>query len=80
MLSPLGDIKPIIPMPGGGTTQGHIEDLIKKFGNDVMIEAGGAIDGHPMGTCSGAKSIPSRVSMQSLQVRLCVKQEKNMKS
>lgn len=56
MLSPLGDIKPIIPMPGGGTTQGHIEDLIKKFGNDVMIAAGGAIHGHPMGPAAGARA------------------------
>lgn len=56
MLSPLGDVKPIFPMPGGGTTQGHIEDLIKKFGNDVMIAAGGAIHGHPMGPAAGARA------------------------
>ncbi len=56
MLSPLGDIKPIFPMPGGGTTQGHIEDVIKKFGNDVIIAAGGAIHGHPMGPAAGAKA------------------------
>ena len=43
MLTPFGNIKPIFPMPGGGTTQGHIEDVMKKFGNDVMIAAGGAI-------------------------------------
>ena len=42
MLAPLGHIKPVFPMPGGGTTQGHIEDVIHKFGNDVMIAAGGA--------------------------------------
>lgn len=56
MLSPLGDIKPILPMPGGGTTQGHIEDIMKKFGNDVMISAGGAIHGHPMGPAAGARA------------------------
>jgi 2,3-diketo-5-methylthiopentyl-1-phosphate enolase len=43
-------------MPGGGTTQGHIEDVMKKFGNDVMIAAGGAIHGHPMGPAAGAKA------------------------
>lgn len=56
MLAPLGHIKPIFPMPGGGTTQGHIEDLMKKFGNDVMIAAGGAIHGHPMGPAAGARA------------------------
>ncbi len=56
MLTPFGDIKPIFPMPGGGTTQGHIEDVMKKFGNDVMIAAGGAIHGHPMGPAAGARA------------------------
>ncbi len=56
MLSPLHNIKPAFPMPGGGTTQGHVEDIIKKFGNDVIIAAGGAIHGHPMGPAAGAKA------------------------
>lgn len=56
MLAPLGQIRPVFPMPGGGTTQGHIEDVIHKFGNDVMIAAGGAIHGHPMGPAAGAKA------------------------
>ncbi|MBM6968692.1 RuBisCO large subunit C-terminal-like domain-containing protein, partial [Pseudoramibacter alactolyticus] len=56
MLQPLGHIKPVFPMPGGGTTQGHLEDMIKKFGNDVMIAAGGAIHGHPMGPAAGARA------------------------
>jgi Ribulose 1,5-bisphosphate carboxylase, large subunit len=56
MLSPLHNIKPVFPMPGGGTTQGHVEDIIKKFGNDVIIAAGGAIHGHPMGPAAGARA------------------------
>ena len=56
MLTPMGKIKPIFPMPGGGTTQGHVEDLYKKFGKDVMIAAGGAIHGHPMGPAAGARA------------------------
>lgn len=56
MLQPLGHIKPVFPMPGGGTTQGHLEDMIKKFGNNVMIAAGGAIHGHPMGPAAGARA------------------------
>ena len=34
MLAPMRHIKPVFPMPGGGTTQGHIEDVVKKFGAD----------------------------------------------
>ncbi|POP31946.1 ribulose 1,5-bisphosphate carboxylase [Lactonifactor longoviformis] len=56
LLAPMQHIKSVFPMPGGGTTQGHIEDVVKKFGNDVMIAAGGAIHGHPMGPKAGAKA------------------------
>lgn len=56
LLAPMQHFKPVFPMPGGGTTQGHIEDVVKKFGNDVMIAAGGAIHGHPMGPAAGARA------------------------
>ncbi|MEA4906925.1 MAG: RuBisCO large subunit C-terminal-like domain-containing protein [Anaerolineaceae bacterium] len=56
MLSPWQNIKPSFPMPGGGTTQGHVEELIKKFGKDIIIAAGGAIHGHPMGPAAGARA------------------------
>lgn len=56
MLSPLKNIKPVFPMPGGGTTQGHVEELIHKFGKDVMIASGGGIHGHPMGPAAGARA------------------------
>ncbi|HHZ16893.1 MAG TPA: RuBisCO large subunit C-terminal-like domain-containing protein [Peptococcaceae bacterium] len=56
MASPWKNIKPMMLMPGGGTTQGHIEELIHKFGKDVIIAAGGAVIGHPMGTVAGGKA------------------------
>mgnify|MGYP002679102710 FL=1 len=56
LTQPLGHIKPVFAMPGGGTTPGHIEDIINKFGKDVMIAAGGAIHGHPMGPAAGARA------------------------
>ncbi len=56
MTQPLGHIKSVFAMPGGGTTPGHIEDIINKFGKDVMIAAGGAIHGHPMGPAAGARA------------------------
>jgi len=28
------NVKPMMPMPGGGTTQGHVEELYKKFGKE----------------------------------------------
>lgn len=56
MTLPMGNIKSVMPMPGGGTTQGHIEELVNKFGKDIIIAAGGAIHGHPMGPAAGARA------------------------
>ena len=56
MQMPLGNIRPVFAMPGGGTTPGHVEDIIRKFGNEVIIAAGGAIHGHPMGPAAGARA------------------------
>lgn len=56
MISPFGNIKPVFPMPGGGTTQGHVEDIVKKSGFDVVIASGAGIHGHPMGSQAGAKA------------------------
>lgn len=56
MLAPWHNIQPVFPMPGGGTTQGHVEELVKKFGTDIIVAAGGAIHGHPMGTAAGARA------------------------
>lgn len=71
MRAPLHGIKPVFQMPGGGTTHGHVEDIVKKFGNDVIIVAGGAIHNHPMGPASGAKAfrqaIDSVMAGQSLK-------------
>jgi len=63
MLMPLQNIKPVFALPGGGTTQGHVEDMVHKFGQDVMIASGGAIHGHPMGPRAGAKAF--RVAMDA---------------
>lgn len=56
MMAPFANIKPVFSMPGGGTTQGHVEDVVKKFGIDVIIASGAGIHGHPMGTRAGAKA------------------------
>ncbi|ATW24270.1 RuBisCO large subunit C-terminal-like domain-containing protein [Candidatus Formimonas warabiya] len=70
MLSSLHNIKPVFPMPGGGTTQGHVEDIVKKLGNDVIIAAGGAIHGHPMGPRAGAKAFRQAINAVMASVRL----------
>ncbi len=62
MTAPLGNIKPVFSMPGGGTTQGHVEDIVKKFGTDVIIASGAGIHGHPMGTQAGARAFRQAIA------------------
>jgi ribulose 1,5-bisphosphate carboxylase large subunit-like protein len=39
-----------------GLHPGHLPNLAKAFGNDVIIQIGGVIHGHPKGTVAGAKA------------------------
>lgn len=80
MLSPMKNIKRAFPTCGGGTTQGHIEDMVHKFGNDVIIAAGGAVHGHPMGTVAGARAFRQGIDavMQGIPLEEAAKQYKEL--
>lgn len=55
-LAPLGDIKPMWPMPCAGVYPGLAPLLIGEYGPDIVIPAGGGMLGHPDGYTAGAKS------------------------
>ncbi len=47
-------LKEVFPVASGGLHAGNVPDLVRIFGNDVIIQAGGGVHGHPKGTRSGA--------------------------
>jgi ribulose-bisphosphate carboxylase large chain len=49
--------KQVMPVASGGLYPGLVPALIETFGNDVVIQAGGGIHGHPDGTVAGAKAM-----------------------
>jgi ribulose-bisphosphate carboxylase large chain len=49
-------MKPVFPVASGGLHPGHVPKLMEFMGNDVIIQMGGGIHGHPEGTRSGAKA------------------------
>ncbi len=53
--------KPVIAVSSGGLSPLDIPFLIKHFGNDLIIQAGGGIHGHPQGTIAGAKAMRQAV-------------------
>lgn len=48
--------KPILPVPSAGIHPGLVKDIIRDFGTDVVINAGGGIHGHPDGAVAGARA------------------------
>jgi 2,3-diketo-5-methylthiopentyl-1-phosphate enolase len=54
---PWWNIKPMMYAASGGTTQLAVPKIMKAAGTDVILAAGGAIHGHPDGSCAGAKSM-----------------------
>jgi ribulose-bisphosphate carboxylase large chain len=47
-------IKPVLAVCSGGLHPGRIPPLVKAMGNDIVIQLGGGIHGHPLGTRHGA--------------------------
>lgn len=50
-------LKQVLPTASGGLHPGHIPDLVRILGNDMLFNFGGGIHGHPDGTAAGAKAV-----------------------
>lgn len=57
----MGNLKPVLPVASGGLHPRLVPALLKTFGNDVVLQAGGGIHGNPLGTVSGAKAMRQAV-------------------
>jgi ribulose-bisphosphate carboxylase large chain len=51
------DIKPVFAVASGGLHPGSVPKLLERMGNNVIIQAGGGIHGHPEGSERGAKAM-----------------------
>ncbi len=47
-------VKPVLGVASGGVYPGIVDKIMKFMGNDVVMQAGGGIHGHPHGTREGA--------------------------
>jgi ribulose-bisphosphate carboxylase large chain len=59
--SEMGGLKPVLPVASGGLHPRLVPALLDYFGNDVVLQAGGGIHGHPEGTVAGAKAMRQAV-------------------
>ncbi len=53
---PFGNLKPTMPMPGGGLTPANVPEAVQEHGMNFVIGAGGGIHGHPQGPTAGARA------------------------
>lgn len=53
---PLHHVKASMPVPSAGIHPGIVPLIMKDFGQDVVVNAGGGIHGHPMGTAAGGRA------------------------
>ncbi len=49
----IGETKTILPVPSAGIHPGLVAQLVRDFGTDSVINAGGGVHGHPQGAAAG---------------------------
>jgi ribulose-bisphosphate carboxylase large chain len=49
--------KPVMPVASGGLHPGTLPELIKFLGENIMIQVGGGVTGHPEGVIAGGKAV-----------------------
>lgn len=59
--SELGKLNTVLPVASGGLYPQLVPELLETFGNDVVLQAGGGIHGHPEGTVKGATAMRQAV-------------------
>jgi len=66
----MGGLKSVLPVASGGLHPGLVPALVKFFGKDFVIQAGGGIHGHPNGTTAGARAMRQAVNATMHNVSL----------
>ncbi len=72
-----GNIKTAFPVSSGGLHPGLVPDVLKIYGNDLVLLVSGGIHGHPKGTRAGAKAAMQAVEASMEGERLEEKAKKN---
>jgi ribulose-bisphosphate carboxylase large chain len=78
----MGGLKPVLPVASGGLHPGLVPALVRFFGKDFLIQAGGGIHGHPEGTTAGATAMRQAVdaTMQGVSLRAYSEKHKELEA
>jgi ribulose-bisphosphate carboxylase large chain len=78
----LAGLKKTLPVASGGLYPGLVPALMKFFGNDFVIQAGGGIHGHTGGTVSGAIAMRQAVdaTLQGVSLKEYARNHKELQT
>ena len=65
-----GKIKPVFAVCSGGLHPGLVQSLVKMLGNDIIVQAGGGVHGHPGGTRAGATALRQAIDAAAKGISL----------
>ena len=63
-------IKPVFAVCSGGLQPTHVPALVKMFGKDIIIQAGGGVHGNPLGTRKGSVAMRQAIDAVMKKVPL----------
>ncbi len=74
------NIKPVVPVSSGGLHPGLVPYVVKLLGKEIVIQAGGGIDGHPKGVYAGAKAMRQAIeaSIEGIDLEEYAKSHKEL--
>ena len=75
------NIKPVFAVCSGGLHPGLVPYLVKTLGKDIIIQAGGGIHGHRLGTKAGAKAMRQAIdaTLNNIPLKQYSKNHKELK-
>ncbi len=81
MTSKIGNLKKSLPVASGGLYPSLVPEILKIFGNDVVIQAGGGIQAHKLGTRAGARAMRDALyaAMKEIPLKEYAEQSKELK-
>ncbi|PWW05498.1 2,3-diketo-5-methylthiopentyl-1-phosphate enolase [Paenibacillus cellulosilyticus] len=62
LLDPTISLRTSFPVPSAGIHPGLVPLILRDFGSDVIVNAGGGVHGHPLGTEAGGQAFRQAIS------------------
>ncbi len=81
-LAPLGHIRRTWPMPAAGMYPGLVPLVVREYGKDIILLAGGGMLGHPMGYTAGARAWQQAIeaTMRDVPLKEAAKDKKELRA